>query len=177
VYSISVYPIGVHLIGMYLTGVYFLGVHVIGGHLMGVYLLGLHLLGVDLMGVYLVGGCPLGVYLRGVQLSGRNCCPAEIAAEVAALILPAEQVIVPRGKHSTRNYTPLTAPTASGRSGCLRGSRRPVNCRNCHFMQGYSDQSGARDSFDLNLSFFSTNPFQSYRFKENGQLLGGSLSK
>jgi hypothetical protein len=41
-----------------------------------------------------VGGCFLGVYLRGVQLSGpkllsgRNCCPAEIAAEVAALIIP-----------------------------------------------------------------------------------------
>jgi hypothetical protein len=56
-----------------------------------VHLLGLHLLGVHLMGVYLVGRCHLGVYLRGMQLSGRNCCPAEIAAEVAALILPGIQ--------------------------------------------------------------------------------------
>ena len=62
---------------------------------MGVHLTGGHLMGIHLMGVYLVVGCPVGVYLggvqlsgacssRGVQLSGRNCCPAEIAA----LILP-----------------------------------------------------------------------------------------
>jgi hypothetical protein len=63
--------------------VYPMGVHLIRGHLMGIHLIG----------VYLVSGCPVGVYLRGVQLSGvqlsgRNCYPAEIAAEIAALILP-----------------------------------------------------------------------------------------
>jgi hypothetical protein len=55
---------------------------------MGVHLIRGHLMGIHLIGVYLVSGCPVGVYLRGVQLSGRNYCPAEITAELAALILP-----------------------------------------------------------------------------------------
>jgi hypothetical protein len=53
------------------------------------HLMGLHLMGPASYGhTYLGGGYPVGVYFMGVQLLGRNCGPAGIAVELAALIVP-----------------------------------------------------------------------------------------
>jgi hypothetical protein len=57
---------GVHLIGVYLTGVHLMSVHLTGMHLISVYLTGVHLTGVYPTGVYLIGVHLMGVYLIDV---------------------------------------------------------------------------------------------------------------
>src|SRR5436305_789259 len=60
---------GVHLIGVYLTGVHLMGVYLMGVHLMGVYLTGVHLMSVHLINVHLMGVHLIDVYLTDVHMS------------------------------------------------------------------------------------------------------------
>jgi hypothetical protein len=90
VHSIGVYPVGVDLTGMYLKGVHLLGVHLIGGHLIGGHLMGVYLTDTPTLLVRILYAC----ILCGC---GSRAAPAEIATEIAALI------ILPRP-----HYLPLT---------------------------------------------------------------------
>jgi hypothetical protein len=78
----NVYPIDVPLSRAFLAGVYPIDMHLIGVHLMGVHLMGISILG--------AGICRCD--FMGVQLLGRNCSPAEMAVELAALILRTQKI-------------------------------------------------------------------------------------
>src|SRR5271156_6200367 len=70
--SRTIHLIGVHLMGMYLTGVCLMGTHLLGVHLLSVCLMGMYLMGVHFMVVYLMGLRLIYVYFSWACIS-RSC--------------------------------------------------------------------------------------------------------
>ena len=64
----SLINMGVHLIGVYLTGEHLMGVYLMDIHFMGMHLTSVHLTGVYLMSVRLTGVCLIGIHLTGMHL-------------------------------------------------------------------------------------------------------------